>query len=122
MVEWDEEMEARWQRLADEVMTGMKEWRLAHPKATFREMEEAIDERWSRARARMLEDMALASKAADITKAQEEERPGCPKCGHTLEAQGQQTRSVTTSYNRKISLRRSYAKCPACGAGLFPPG
>lgn len=121
-MEWNEEIEARWQQLADEVMTGMKEWRLAHPEATFREMEKAIDERWSKARARMLEDMALVSKAADITKSQEGERPCCPKCGHILESQGQHMRSVTTSYNRKVSLRRSYAKCPACGAGLFPPG
>ena len=33
---WTKETEADWRRLAEEVATGMKEWRLAHPKATFK--------------------------------------------------------------------------------------
>ena len=62
MARWSEEMEAHWQQLAEEVVLGMKEWRLQNPKATFREIEAAL------------------------------------------------------------TLERSYAVCPACGVGLFPPG
>ena len=54
-------MEAHWRKLAEEVMTGVKEWRVQHPKATFEEIETAIDEGLARVRARMLEDVALAS-------------------------------------------------------------
>lgn len=118
---WSKEVEARWQELTEEVMTGIKEWRLQHPKATLREMEEALDEGWAKARARMLQDMALASAAANITEAKPDERPCCPKCGHRLEVRGQQTRELTTNYNRPITLKRSYAVCPVCGTGLFPP-
>ena len=32
----DEAMEHRWRELSEEVLSGMKEWRLAHPKATIR--------------------------------------------------------------------------------------
>ncbi len=117
---WLEETEARWRELAEEVILGMKEWRLQHPKATFKEIETALDERLARVRARMLEDAALASGARDITSASEE-RPKCPKCGQELEGRGQQTRSLTTNYNQTITLKRSYAACPACEAGLFPP-
>ena len=52
-----EDLDARWHELAEDVMTGMKEWRLQHPKATFREIEAALDERLARLRARMLEDL-----------------------------------------------------------------
>lgn len=120
MVDRDEEIEARWQKLAAEVMSGIREWKVQHPKPSLEEIEAAIDERWAKARARMAEDMALESKMADISNG--EDMPSCPKCGHKMEAQGQQERSVITSHNKAIRLRRSYARCPACGAGFFPPG
>jgi YgiT-type zinc finger domain-containing protein len=119
---WSAEGEAGWQELADEVLVGMKEWRLQHPKASLPEIEAALDERWSRVRARMLQDLALASAAADLAAAGASERPLCPSCGVSLEARGQQTRELTTYHDRTITLERSYAVCPACGAGLFPPG
>ena len=31
------DFEARWHQLAEEVISGMKEWRLQHPKAKLRE-------------------------------------------------------------------------------------
>jgi hypothetical protein len=43
--------EARWQREVGEILAGVKEWRLAHPTATFAEMEAALDARWLAARA-----------------------------------------------------------------------
>ncbi len=122
MLVWNDETEARWRKLTEEVMTGVKEWRLQHPKATFEEIEGAIDEGLARVRARMLEDVALASAAAEVSKGKGEERPSCPKCGHKMEAQGQRIRSVTTNHNQVVRLKRSYAKCPACGEALFPPG
>ena len=39
-----------------------------------------------------------------------------------LEAHGQETRTVTTTYDKPVRLRRSAARCPACGRRLFPPG
>lgn len=116
------DIEAVWQQLAAEVMSGFKEWRLQHPRATLKEMEAALDERWAKARARALQDAALASAAADVSVAQEAERPCCPQCGAVLQARGQARRTLTTTGDQPITLTRSYAQCPACGAGLFPPG
>ena len=118
---WTEETEARWQQLTEEVMTGMKEWRLAHPKATFKEIETALDERLAKVRARMLQDVALASRAADLRGKSEKDRVGCPQCGHSLEHQGEERRKLTTHYNQTIELNRSYALCPICGTRVFPP-
>ena len=39
--------ETLWHDLTQEVMTGMREWRLQHPKATFREIEPELDAGWA---------------------------------------------------------------------------
>jgi predicted RNA-binding Zn-ribbon protein involved in translation (DUF1610 family) len=108
--------------MAEEVLTGMKEWRLQHPKARLSEIERALDERLGRARARMLQDLALASAAADIKVVPGEEKPVCPKCGVVLESRGQHERQLTTRHNQPLRLECSYGVCPTCGVGFFPPG
>lgn len=115
---WSKENEARWHQESEAVMSGMKEWRLQHPRASLREIEDALDERL----ARMLRDLALASAAARVQEAPEEERPRCPSCGGPLEARGEETRTLMTTHNQPIALERSYTYCPACQAGLFPSG
>lgn len=117
-----DDFDAKWHEMAEEVLTGMKEWRLQHPKARLSEIERALDERLGRARARMLQDLALASAAADIKAAQGEEKPTCPKCGVVLESRGQHERQLTTHHNQALRLERSYGVCPTCEAGFFPPG
>jgi len=118
----ERELEERWAQVVAEVTSGFRDWRAAHPQATFRELEAALDERWTRARARLLEDAALASRAADLTNQPAAQRPRCPDCGVPLQARGQRRRRVTVAGDQTVELRRSYAVCPACGAGLFPPG
>jgi len=110
-----------WHRLTAEIMSGMREWRVAHPKATLREMEQELDRRWVRVRAQMLADMALASVAADWTATPAGQHPTCPDCGQPLHLRGADTRTLQTHGGQDIILERQYGSCPACGAGLFPP-
>lgn len=117
-----EDLDARWHAWSDEVITQMKEWRLQHPRATFQEIETALDERLARLRARMLEDAALVSRTADLTTIPEEERLVCPHCGTRLELRGHPTRELLTNHDQTIELKRSYAVCPHCQWGVFPPG
>jgi hypothetical protein len=117
-----DELETRWQPTSQAVLHTMKEWRQRHPKATFREMETTLDAELARLRAQMLQDLALTSPSADLPSMREAERPTCPACGVRLEAQGTQTRTLVTEHDQPIELSRSYATCPQCGAGLFPPG
>ena len=117
-----DELEARWQPLSQEVMHATKEWRREHPRATLQEIETALDVALARLRAQMLQDTALTSPSADLPTMREAERPTCPACGVRLEAQGTQRRILVTEHDQPIELSRSYATCPQCGAGLFPPG
>ena|SRR5579884_1563187 len=118
---WPEGSEARWREQTEEVYSGMKEWRIQHPKATFREIEAALDERLAQVRARMLQDAALATAAADLS-GPDGDAPTCPQCGARLEGRQMETRDLTIQHEQTVRLERRYAVCPACGTGLFPPG
>jgi ribosomal protein S27AE len=115
-------IERRWAGDAESVWSGMADWRAAHPKATLSEIEAALDERLDRLRARLLTDLALASGAADVQAASAEERPRCERCGVVLRARGPSERTLLTQGGAEVRLRRSYATCPRCGDGSFPPG
>ena len=119
-------LDAKWEALAAEAFLGIKEWRLQHPRATFAEIEVAVDERLSTVRARMLADVALTSAAATVSDTPLVARPACPVCmargagNGRLEARGEQARQVTVTYGRTVALTREYAVCSVCGTGLFP--
>src|SRR6478672_4356266 len=102
-------------------MTGMREWRLQHPKATLREIETAVNEKLSGMRARLLEDLALASRAADLQDKQLGEYPRCPECGHRLESQGKQDRTVTTHGGGAVHLRARLCALPGLWGRSFSP-
>jgi hypothetical protein len=116
-----QEFDRNWQKLSEEVLVGMKEWRVQHPKATFTEIEAALDERLGRLRAQMLQDAALASSSSDWSEATPEERPKCPLCSVPLVARGKKTRRVQSQGGQEVALNRNYGVCPACESGLFPP-
>jgi hypothetical protein len=113
--------EQLWHQLTQEVMTGMREWRLQHPKATLREIETELDARLNHMRARMLEDLALHSTAAAWAESPTGHQPRCPQCGERLQDRGTQSRTLQTHGGQDVTLTRSYGVCPACAIGLFPP-
>lgn len=117
----DGDVQAKWRVLADEVWLGVAEWRAAHPRATFAEIERAVDERIAGIRARVLTDVVLASARRDLAGQEEGERPRCRECSGELQARGQHARELTTLRGDVVRLERGYAVCRVCGQGLFPP-
>jgi hypothetical protein len=113
--------EQEWQRLSAEVIRRMCDWRQARPTATLREIETELDGRLARLRARMLEDLALASASTTWSAAQTPAPPTCPQCGTALVERGQHQRQLLTHGGQTLSLDRSYGVCPTCQVGLFPP-
>ncbi len=116
------EFESRWTKLAQEVLSGMSDWRVQHPQARFSEIEEELDKRMARMRAGLLEDLAMASAAASVGGSQSQERLPCPTCGGALQERGKQERKLTTHGEQTVRLKRSYGYCPTCRVGFFPPG
>lgn len=93
-------------------------WRQAHPKATWAEIEAEVEAQLGPLRAALLRDTALASEAADLSG----ERPACPACGGRVQAAGARRRRLRGEQDVPLRLERTYARCPACGAGFSPPG
>ena len=111
-----------WKNLSEEALSGVKEWREAHPKATFAEIERAVDERLTRLRARMLQDLAQESEAGEWSKASDEASPRCPNCGGPLRKRGKQSRELQSSGGSAIHVERQFASCSHCGYSFFPLG
>jgi ribosomal protein S27AE len=112
----------QWEAQAEEAFTDLRGWRELHPRASLREIEQELDRRWERLRAKVLADLALASVAADLQQGEDGARPTCPDCGVVLQDQGAHRRTLMTLGNQAVELRRDYGTCPRCGSGLFPPG
>src|SRR5712692_5330729 len=93
---------------------GMTQWRKEHPKATWQEIEAAVDERINQVRAQMIEDLVQMGETEAWSQKPDGERPRCATCGSPLWARGEQTRWVQTTGGEAVKLRRSYGTCPAC--------
>lgn len=81
---WSEETEQTWHAETAAVLSGLKDWRTQQPRATFAEIEAAVDERLSGLRARLVERLALASAATTVREQPMLARPVCPTCGAGL--------------------------------------
>src|SRR3954467_6074483 len=115
--------ERAWTELNGAVQQELVAWRQAHPRATLAEIEAAVGAALARVQARYLRDLVAASPLADLPRLPTAERPCCPDCGATLVARGQHTpQGLPPGQPGPLPVRRSYAACPACGRGLFPPG
>ena len=115
-----ENLEKGWSEMSEEMMKSVAEWREQHPRATFREIEEEIDQGLSRLRAKMLSDTANRSEKAEWEGSDAGQM--CPDCGAKIIKKGKKKRVLLTRDGREVVLDREYAVCPACGQGIFPPG
>jgi hypothetical protein len=70
-----------WLNKSEKLLTDVKEWRRAHPKATFVEIEDEIHQRMMQLEAHLLQEAAEASTSREWGKeSSQEERPQCPNC------------------------------------------
>jgi NADH pyrophosphatase NudC (nudix superfamily) len=114
-----EKAESNWGKTSETVINALNVWRKQHPKATFREIEAAVDEELGRLRRQMLMDAALVSQAAEW-EANSEEAPVCPECGAELESRGKAKRTLTTAYNQPVELEWGYGVCRCVRPGFSP--
>ena len=79
-----------------------------------------------------IEDIVLALRqqfsqemTREVIEAQEAKQPAagacCPNCGQQMRYKGQK-RVTPRTWVGDVKIERGYYYCPACQAGLFPPG
>ena len=118
----DKAGEDHWRDLSEQILTGMKEWRHHHPKATFREIEDEVHSRMSQLEAQLIQDTAQQSKSQTWSHAISQDHPICPICKTPLQGRGKRQRRLQGAGGQEVLLSREYGTCPTCGTGLFPPG
>jgi hypothetical protein len=114
-----EDLQQSWNEQGEGAFTAVAQWRVAHPRATLAEIEQAVDEQITRLRARMIEQAAQASAAAASEVSQ---GLVCEQCGQPLQARGRARRCWQTQGGHQVEVERTYVTCPQCGGGFFPPG
>ncbi len=93
-------------------------WRREHPRATLTELEQVAEGATRGLQRQLLEDLAQG-----VALATPDGPPACPGCGAPLRQRGRKAREVLVAHQpRPLRLERAYFVCPACGAGLSPPG
>ena len=112
----------KWHDLFEEASQDMESWRQHHKKATFSEIEDTVDSKLAILRAKMIEDLAMASEMADLRSMGREERPKCLRCGQPVLAKGRQKRELTTDHEQGIELKRREAYSRQCKLSFLPSG
>jgi hypothetical protein len=107
-----------WLAEANDRFAALATWRASHPTATWTEIEAAVDAQLGPLRARVVGETAMSSDAATLAG----ERPACPTCGGRVQAAGARQRRLRGEQDVPLVVERTYARCPACGTGFFPPG
>ena len=100
-----------------DLIEGLNKWREKHPRATMREIEEEIDRRMSKMRARLITDTVMRSASTGMKKGKKEM---CPKCGGEVKKKGKKKRKLETNGGQEIEFEREYVTCQSCGHGFFP--
>jgi hypothetical protein len=102
-------------------LSDVKEWRKAHPKATFVEIEDEVHRRMTQLEAQLLQDLSQASSSQAWGKETGEAVPRCPTCQVPLQARGKHARTLHGNGGESVTLLRTYGTCPHCGESFFPP-
>ena len=95
------------------VEAAIRAWRRAHPAATLLEIEQEVDRQMGALRAALIGAVAADAETAAI--------PPCPTCGRRMHRDRVRTVQQATAHGGTLELAGRSWRCPACGAGLFPP-
>lgn len=109
-----------WLAKSAKILSDVKEWRKAHPKATFVEIEDEVHRRMVQLEAHLLQDAAQESSSREWGKETDRDAPNCPNCQAPLQARGKRSRTLQGNGGESVTLTRTYGTCPKCGESFFP--
>jgi len=107
------------QMAEQEIRERLWQWRRAHPQATFDEIDAEVARQYAAEEAAMVAALSVGGTEA---AAGEQGMVVCPQCQTPMQHRGRRTRQALSRRGEAVPLTRDYYVCPACGAGLFPPG
>jgi YgiT-type zinc finger domain-containing protein len=99
----------------------ISQWRKAHPRASYQEIEDEVHGQLMQLEAYILKRAAEESPSREWGRHSENEAPPCPHCGKPLSAKGQAPRTLQGNGGESVTLKRTYGVCSSCGMSLFSP-
>ncbi len=79
-------------QMSTEILTNIKEWCGAHPRATYVEIEDEVHRRMMQLEARIIEDAVQENPSREWGRGLGVEAVQCPKCAVPLHARGKHQR------------------------------
>src|SRR5258708_5217296 len=113
--------EQAWREKSVEILTDVKEWRRAHPKATYVEIEDKVHRRMMELEAQILQDAASASESRAWGKTLEQPAALCPTCAVPLQARGKQKRTRAEKWRTTSDVEQNLRDLPQMWSKSFPP-
>ena len=110
-----------WLQKSEEILTDIKEWRRAHPKATFVEIEDEVHKRMMQLEAQVLQDAAQESSSREWRSSSGEEPPRCPTCAVPLHGRGKHQRTRPRQWRAKRDLKQNVWDMPQLWGESFSP-
>lgn len=108
-------------KMSIEILTEIKEWRRAHPRATYVQIEDEVHTRMMQLEAQIIEGAVQESPSREWGRGSGHEAALCPKCAIPLQARGTHQRTLQGNGGQSVTLSRTYGTCPMCRESLFPP-
>jgi hypothetical protein len=100
---------------AEGMYVRLRQWRAAHPQASFDEIGEQVRQERQRLMAKLMGELAAQPEESGT------EREVCAGCGEVMAPKGKRGRGVS-HLEGDVRLVREYHHCDECQRGLFPPG
>lgn len=94
---------------AEQMRARLQQWRQEHPRATFDEIEDAVQQEVARWQAQLVAELAAegAGAAGASGAGGREERPVCGACGTPLQRGGTRSREVLSRLGQPLRLERA---------------
>src|SRR5258708_12736358 len=108
-----------WLKKSEEILANVREWRRAHPKASFVEIEDEVHKRMMQLEAQVLQDAAQASTSREWGKTSGKPAVVCPKCAVPLQARGKHQPTLQRNESARVTLTRTSRKCPTLRTYFF---
>ena len=108
-------------QMSTEILTDIKEWRRANPRATYVQIEDEVHKRLMHLEARLIEGAIQESPSREWGRGSEVDAALCPKCAVSLQTRGKHQRTLQGNGGENVTLSRTYGICPQCEESLFPP-
>ena len=107
--------QAAFEAVAGGMYARLRQWRAAHPQASFDEIGEQVTRERQQLMAQLLGELAAQPEES---RAEEEV---CAGCGQAMTPKGKRARGVS-HLEGEVRLTREYHHCDDCQSGFFPPG